>query len=132
MEQKLDNTTQPTCENCSKELFGRIDKRFCNDNCRNEFNRKKKQQEIQKANESMPEILKIIKKNYEILLSYGAIDENTEFVVSKDNLLQKGFNFRFFTSYDSINEYHFCFERGWCDLEGTIYIKEDLNQIKTH
>lgn len=130
MEQKLDNTTQPTCENCSKELFGRIDKRFCNDNCRNEFNRKKKQQEIQKANESMPEILKIIKKNYEILLSYGAMDEDTEFVVSKENLQQKGFNFNFFTSIDSKMEYCYCMERGWRQSDQTIFIKEDLGQAR--
>jgi len=28
-----------TCENCGKSLYGRTDKRFCNDNCRNTYNR---------------------------------------------------------------------------------------------
>lgn len=52
------------CENCGKELFGRTDKRFCNDGCRNQFNREKAVREQQKAQDNLPEILKIIQKNY--------------------------------------------------------------------
>lgn len=130
MERKSDNETHTNCENCGRELFGRIDKRFCNDNCRNEFNRKKKQQEIQKANESMPEILKIIKRNYEILLSFGAIEEGSEIFIPKETLLKKGFNFRFFTSIDERKKYFYCFERGWREVFESIYIRDDLTQIK--
>ena len=131
MERKSDNDSYPSCENCGRELFGRIDKRFCNDNCRNDFNRKKKQQDIQKANENIPEILKIIKRNYEILLSFGAIEEGSEIFLPKETLLKKGFNFKFFTSIDSKKEYQYCFERGWRELAGAVYIKDDLKQTHT-
>jgi hypothetical protein len=134
MKLKSDNTTQPTCENCSKELFGRIDKRFCNDNCRNEFNRKKKQQEIQKEHDNLPEILKIIKNNYNILKSYGPLEDPRSFIeVERSELVRKGFNFKFFTSTSKSHteELKFCFERGWTESGyHLIIIREDLHQIK--
>jgi hypothetical protein len=129
MELKSDTEISKPCENCGRELYGRTDKRFCNDNCRNEFNRRKKQEELAKTNESMPEILKVIRRNYEILLSYGEIESGTEIFVKKIALEEKGFNFKFYTSVDFNNEqYRFCFERGWKEVDGTVYIRDDLGQ----
>lgn len=134
MQVKSDSQTQPKCENCNKELFGRIDKRFCNDNCRNEFNRKKKQLEIQKQHDNLPEILKIIKNNYAILKSYGPLKDSEYIIeVERTELLRKGFNFKFFTStaQHHNNQYKFCFERGWTECGyDYITIREDLHQIK--
>jgi len=51
-------------------LFGMSDRRFCNETCRNSFNRKWREAELIKANENLPVILKIIKHNYDILKNY--------------------------------------------------------------
>ena len=135
MLQNSDNTTESKpCENCGRELYGRTDKRFCNDNCRNEFNRRKKQAELLKANEAMPEILRIIKRNYEILRSIGEIQADSEIFLEKKSARLNGFDFRFYTSvkqYPNDGLYHFCFERGWKEIEGIIYIKDDLGQANT-
>lgn len=134
MEQKSDTQSPPSCENCGKELYGRIDKRFCNDNCRNEFNRRKKQLEAQNQHDNLPEILKIIKNNYAILKSYGPLEDTRSFIeVERNELVSKGFNFKFFTSTTTYHqdEYKFCFERGWTECGyHRIIIKEDLHQIK--
>jgi predicted nucleic acid-binding Zn ribbon protein len=50
-----------TCENCGKPLFGRTDKRFCNDNCRNTYNRQKTLLEQKKAHDNLPEISRPLK-----------------------------------------------------------------------
>ena len=52
----------PSCENCGKPLFGRTDKRFCNDGCRNVFNRKKTAVLRGGDHENIPQIFRIIKK----------------------------------------------------------------------
>ena len=132
MERKSDIETASECENCGKELHGRIDKRFCNDTCRNEFNRRKKQAEALKANEAMPEILRIIRRNYEILQSLGNIPDGSQIFLPKTALLQKGLDFRFYTSVKDNGEerYSYCFERGWRESDGTVYIQDDFKQAE--
>ncbi|MCR8556923.1 DUF2116 family Zn-ribbon domain-containing protein [Mucilaginibacter sp. BJC16-A38] len=106
------------CENCGKELFGRTDKRFCNDGCRNQFNREKAAREKQKAHDNLPEIFKIIKRNYEILQGYSlkGLHEDEAIFTDTWRLKEQGFNFKFFTSQvierdgERIN---CCFEFGW-------------------
>lgn len=128
---KPDNTMQAKCENCTKELFGRIDKRFCNDNCRNEFNRTKKKLSEQEDYNNLPEILKIIKLNHQVLMSYGKEPLNS-IQISKLELLEKGFNFKYFTSAELYNNsmWKFVLGRGTLDLgHNTVYVKDDLNQL---
>ena len=57
------------CEYCGKDIKGRSDKRFCDDNCRNTFNHKKKIPD----NEVYAPVVNILKKNRAILLK--AFDE---------------------------------------------------------
>ena len=105
------------CENCGKELFGRTDKRFCNDGCRNQFNREKAVREQQKAHDNLPEIFKIIKRNYEILQTYHPEELHPDASIYFDikDLKDQGFNFKFFTSTGEIRGelYYFCFDIGW-------------------
>lgn len=106
------------CEECGKPLFGRTDKRFCNDTCRNTFNREKAAREAVKAHENLPEIFRAIKNNYEILQTYGLHKlrkDEFRYTATKE-LLDQGFHFKFFTSQyiDSKGtRYNCCFELGW-------------------
>lgn len=89
------------CEFCEKILHGRSDQRFCNDTCRNTFNRDIRSAKKAEHHKNIPEIIKIIKRNYEILkprirqITY--IDE----YIYYDNVadfLKLGINPKFFTS----------------------------------
>lgn len=93
-------STEPLCENCEKPLFGRADKRFCNDSCRNNFNRIKRNQQKHKDPLPNSEVFQIIKRNYEILSSYNTIKfgEGAIKYVARDELIRKGYHFKFFTS----------------------------------
>ena len=79
---------QHTCLQCSKTLAGRLDKKFCDDYCRNTYNNQNKradQQYIQEVN-------KIIRKNRRILKSLCPIGKAT---VRKDVLDSLGFDYRY-------------------------------------
>jgi hypothetical protein len=107
----------PLCENCGRELFGRTDKRFCNDGCRNQFNREKSIRGQQKKPDNLPEIFQVIKRNYGILQTYHpeTLAANESVFVETKQLTAAGFNFKFFTGTGEIDdqEYRFCFDIGW-------------------
>ncbi|NQX38463.1 hypothetical protein SAMN05421820_101484 [Pedobacter steynii] len=94
------SSLEPQCENCGKPLFGRTDKKFCNDNCRNHFNRIKGNQKKYKDPTPNSEIFQIIKRNHEILSAYKKLKlaEGTIQFVERDDLIRKGYHFKFFTS----------------------------------
>jgi len=125
---KIGSEQESNCEHCGKPLFGRTDKRFCNDTCRNTFNRQKAEQEKLKAYESLPEIIRVIKQNYELLKAEARreIEFNEEVYLELDKMLQKGFNPKFFTSIleEKGVTWRFCFERGWRVIDTTIYIRD--------
>ena len=111
------DSPEPACENCSKPLFGRTDKRFCNDSCRNEFNRKKRTREQIAEYENLPEIFKIIRRNHAILKTYQLeqAEPETMILVTRSELLGKGYHFKFFTSLhrDSTGGlWKYCFDYG--------------------
>ncbi|OKS86116.1 hypothetical protein [Mucilaginibacter polytrichastri] len=121
-----------TCEHCNKPLFGRTDKRFCNDTCRNTFNRIKGEKEKLQANENIPEVFRIIKKNYEILQQFSpdGIPSGERKMVLITELIQLGFNPKFHTSIwqDGDAIWKFCFEKGWGFGEPDAYLIERTEQ----
>jgi predicted nucleic acid-binding Zn ribbon protein len=89
------------CQDCGKILHGRSDQRFCNDTCRNNFNRRKRKAEKIIPHENAAEIIRIIWKNYEILKnSYRHQMLTNEMIVFKgrEHFIQSGINPKFFTS----------------------------------
>src|SRR5260370_612040 len=112
--------TNAVCEDCGKEIHGRSDKRFCDDTCRNNFNRKKRQAKLVPITEDAQEIIRIIKRNYQLLKSKDMGPDQQAFQ-PLSALLDKGFNPKFFTSTQVADGhlYHFCFECGF-RLEGDL------------
>ena len=78
------------CRHCGGALRGRIDKRFCDDRCRNAYNNTRKSGE-QKVFRSINSILY---KNRNIL---KALHESGRIRVKKATLLQLGFRFGYHT-----------------------------------
>jgi predicted nucleic acid-binding Zn ribbon protein len=113
----MNNTPKKQCLECGQELFGRIDKKFCSDYCRNSYNNK--------LNRSTKNLIRninnLLRKNYRILEKLNP-DQKTK--TTKDNLLRKGFNFDYFTSIYTTktgNVYYFVYDQGYLELENNYY-----------
>lgn len=111
-------TTRP-CLACGKPVKGRIDKKFCDDYCRNTYNNQSKLDETTLVRQ----IIAALKKNRRILADLlgneGMIKQ------PKTKLLHLGFQFMYHTHLyinQKGNVYHFCFEYGYLALEGDWYL----------
>ena len=102
-----------TCPECGKPVFGRIDKRFCSDACRNAFNNK--------ANSASTNLMRnvnnILAKNRRILVELNPEGKKK---THRDKLLKKGFDFDYHThtyTTKSGDTYQFCYEQGYLLLD---------------
>jgi NAD-dependent SIR2 family protein deacetylase len=88
------------CKYCKKPLHGRLDQVYCNDACRNTYNRNKRAYEKIKPHPNAPEIFQIIKKNYELLKQGfpGQIEEKYATVCDTEVFVSSGINLKFYTS----------------------------------
>jgi hypothetical protein len=104
---------QKTCLHCSKELVGRADKKFCDNQCRNEYNNTQNGT----SNNYIRKVNRIIKMNRNILAELTPKDKSIK--VSQKELTKLGFSFEYFTNtYTTKAEktYFFCYEYGYLDL----------------
>lgn len=114
-----DNQTT-NCLSCKKPLKGRSDKKFCNDYCRNSYNNNLKSS----TNNLVRNINNSLGKNRRILESFLNNQEKT-ITTSKENLLQKGFQFKFFTHTYKTKKghiYFFCYDLGYLPLDNDWYL----------
>ena len=118
------------CEECGKELHGRIDQRFCNDLCRNDYNRKKRIFEQRMEPEFIRQVINVLRRNYKILQRYNAVEDNR--LVSRQELIERGFSFKFFTSIYQTQKgdiYKYVFDHGWMATEsGKILLVRKIEQ----
>jgi len=108
------------CLSCHKPVKGRSDKKFCNDYCRNNYNNNLKAS----TNNLVRNINNTLGKNRRILESLMKHDE--EMVkTTKEKLLQKGFQFKFFTHTYTNKKgtvYFFCYDLGYLPLDHDWYL----------
>lgn len=103
-----------TCPECGDKISGRVDKKFCCDQCRNLYNNR------QKSNDSnlVRNINSLLKKNRRILQDLNP--KAAKVLVSKESLLVKGFHFSYHTHTYTTKKglvYYFCYEQGYLFLE---------------
>lgn len=118
------------CLECEESLKGRIDKKFCSDNCRSAFHNR----EGGKISPMVKVIDHQLKKNREILRQIfsqiGAARDEHEFIVSSEQIRIYGFVFDFYTHRRVLDggEYLFCYDYGYnkVDEERIHLIKHDL------
>lgn len=117
--------TQRKCLECSDTLRGRADQKFCSDACRNSYNNRNHSD----VTSLMRNVNNILRKNRKILLN---CTEAKKTKISRDNLIQKGFNFTYFTHIYTTKKgssYYFCYDYGYLILEGGYcLIVKDLNE----
>ncbi len=109
------------CPECERPVFGRVDKKFCSDACRNSYNNK--------ANAATTNYVRnvnnILSRNRRILVEMNPDGKRK---IHRDRLLKKGFDFDYYTnSYTTKagDTYRFCYEQGYLLLnEGLVLLVE--------
>lgn len=110
-----DTTPQVYCLYCGKPVKGRIDKKFCDDWCRNAHNNKRYSQ----TSNFVRNVNGILRKNRQILAML--IPDGKEVTkTSKQKLSEKGFNFQYITHTYTTRKgltYFFCYEYGYLTID---------------
>ena len=105
------------CLECGETLKGRIDKKFCDDYCRNAYNNK-----LNRAtNKLVRNVNNQLKRNYRIL---SELNPNNKTKTSRTKLLERGFDFEYFTSIYTTKSgtvYYFVYDQGYLPLEGDYF-----------
>ena len=110
--------SNPTCLFCGTEIKGRLDKKFCDDTCRNSYHNKHNKEN----NALIRNINAVLKRNRKILEELNPQGKITK---HKDELLKRGFDFKYHThSYTtkSAKTYHFVYEQGYLELDHDFYM----------
>ena len=109
------------CLECEKIVFGRVDKKFCSDGCRNSYNNKSKST----TNNYVRNVNNVLSKNRRIL---SELNPNGKTKKHREQLLKKGFDFDFYTNSLTTKAghvYRFCYEQGYLILdEGFVLLVE--------
>ena len=109
---------QKRCLHCDKEVIGRADKKFCDKQCRNEYNNT--QNAV--SNNYIRKVNRIIKNNRNILEDLCPKDKSVK--VHLKVLTKEGFSFDYFSNIYTTKAdktYYFCYEYGYLDLGGDYF-----------
>ena len=113
-----------SCPECGSPIKGRVDKKFCSDECRSSYNNAKNRS----TNNMMRRINGVLKRNRDILKSYNP---NGKARIAKVKLQNAGYNFNYHTNTYTTktgNTYFFCYDHGFLELENdqiSLVIKQD-------
>jgi hypothetical protein len=114
------------CSECGNAFKGRVDKKFCSDQCRTTFNNRQRSIE----NNYIRDVNNILRKNRKILLQFNPDGKSR---ITKEKLKANGFNFNYYTSTYTTKEgaqYFYCYEQGYLPIEKEqclLVIKKDFN-----
>ncbi|MEO6488825.1 MAG: hypothetical protein ABIO04_02705 [Ferruginibacter sp.] len=116
----INNIQIKLCVSCNKAVKGRTDKKFCDDYCRNNYNNQLKAD----TNNLLRNINNALSKNRRIL--EGLIIGSGEMAkINKDQLIEKGFMFKYCT-HIYINKkgstYFYCYDYGYLPLDNEYYL----------
>lgn len=120
------NQQDQICIECSMAFKGRVDKKFCSDQCRTAYNNRQKSIE----NNYIRDVNNILKKNRRILLQCNPDGKSR---ITRDKLKSKGFDFNYYTSTYTTKEgaqYFYCYEQGYLPIEKDqclLVIKKEFN-----
>ncbi|RZJ73220.1 hypothetical protein [Flavobacterium sp.] len=106
------------CTECERRIVGRQDKKFCSDGCRNVYNNR-----INKdSNCFMRNVNRLLRRNYRILKEINAHGECT---ASRKELLNKGFDFGYFTNIRTTKKgktFYFLYDQGYHNLSDDAFM----------
>ena len=114
----MPSQSERLCLECGAPFKGRVDKKFCSDNCRIAFNNRLNSDDISYVRN----VNNILRKNRRILISMNPTGKNE---VTYDKLKARGFDFNHFTSIYKTREgsqYFYCYEHGYLPIEQDCYL----------
>jgi predicted nucleic acid-binding Zn ribbon protein len=102
------------CHFCDEPIFGRSDKKFCNDSCRNRFHAQAQRRRQWAEPNFVGKINRALMRNRRLLAQTIPHQKKTV-VVLRTTLEEKGFEFGFYTNVLATQKgsYHYCYEYGW-------------------
>lgn len=121
------NEKEKRCAECGRAMSGRVDKRFCSDQCRSCYHNRINSD----ATNYVRNVNLTLRKNRRIL---SELNPSGKTKVSRDKLLAKGFNFQYYTSTyvtKDGGQYRYCYEQGYLALENGYFLlvkKKDLQE----
>lgn len=101
------------CLDCNEPIRGRTDKKFCNDQCRNNYNNHLNSSK----NAYQRRINAILSRNLRIL---EELNPTGKIRIQKKKLADKGFSFEYITSVYHTQAgatYYFCYDQGYLPLD---------------
>lgn len=111
------------CLNCNQELFGRSDKKFCDDGCRNTYNNEKNRE----SSNFIRNVNRKLGKNHRLLKDLNYVDGRHQTTIPF--LLEEGFDFSLFTGskiYQSGEERRYIYDYNYLLLaDGVVLISKD-------
>ena len=105
--------SERVCIECSRPVFGRADKKFCSDACRNAFNNKQNSDVVNLVRN----INSTLRKNRRIL---AEMNPDGKKKTHREEMLKRGFDFQYFTHVYNTkagDRYRFCYEHGYLELD---------------
>jgi predicted nucleic acid-binding Zn ribbon protein len=105
--------SEKKCLECGDKITGRSDKKFCSDQCRISFNNHLNSDETNLVRN----INNALRRNRRVLAELNTTGKTK---VSREKLLEKGFDFHYFTSIYTTKEgavYHYCYEHGYLQTD---------------
>lgn len=122
----MNNHANRLCQTCGKPLRGRMDKKFCDDSCRNTFNNKAQSE----ANDFVRQVNLVLKKNRRILADL--LGQEKMLKIPLQQLREKGFHFHYQTHCYTTQKgqtYYFCYEYGLLPLEKNTFLLVKKNEV---
>ena len=119
------------CLECGEPLKGRADKKFCDDQCRSNYNNKANSD----TTAEMRNVNNILRKNRRILSTIVSPEGKGK--ISKTKLTDKGFNFKYHTHTHTTlkgSTYKLCYDYGYLPIENEfiMVVKWDAGFSKQH
>lgn len=115
------------CLDCGEAIKGRADKKFCSDQCRNNYNNRLNSD----ANNYVRNVNNILRKNRRVL---SELNKDGKTKIHRDKLVQAGFNFGYYTSQTTTwkgDTYLYCYEEGYLPLENNYYLLVKKKEYST-
>ena len=117
------------CLACNKTLLGRVDKKFCNDYCRNTYTNQMKAT----PNSTVRKINHTLLKNRRVLETVLGTEETA--MIAKEKLLRQGFQFNYITHTYANKKgsiYYFCYDLGYLPLENDLFLVVKRKEEVSH
>ncbi len=115
------------CLECGTEIIGRVDKKFCSDQCRNTYNNRT----TAIANSYIRKVNYTIRKNRKIMQELLDKSEKEAIVVNRKKLIELGFSFEYYTNIYKTKTgkyYYFSYEYGFMKIDDdhfTIVLRQE-------